>query len=89
MKKIETLEIIGRRWFQKSFGNTYHTATIIVNGEELKSDITYGYGNHYLTTAADLLRDNGYDIPEDSGQAFALMTKYEHDAIDVRRRKDL
>lgn len=89
MKEIETLEIIGRRWFRKSFGNTYHTATIIVNGEELKSDITYGYGNHYLTTAADLLRDNGYDIPEDSGQAFALMTKYEHDAIDVRRRKDL
>jgi hypothetical protein len=88
-KKIETLEIHGKRWFQKSFGNTYHTATVIVNGRELKSDIAYGYGNHYLTTAAELLKANGYDIPNDSGKAFSMMTKYEHNAVDVKRKKDL
>ena len=56
MKRIETLKIYGRRWFQKSYGNTYHTTTVIVNGEEMKSGITYGYGNHYLQTAADMLK---------------------------------
>lgn len=89
MKKIETLKIYGRRWFQKSYGNTYHTTTVIVNGEEMKSGITYGYGNHYLQTAADMLRNAGYDIPENNGDAYALMTKYEHKAVDVNRKKDL
>ena len=89
MKKIETLKIYGRRWFQKSYGNTYHTVTVIVNGEEMKSGITYGYGNHYLQTAADLLRSAGYDIPENNGEAYAMMTKYEHEAADVKRKKDL
>lgn len=89
MKRIETLKIYGRRWFQKSYGNTYHTVTVIVNGEEMKSGITYGYGNHYLQTAADMLRNAGYDIPEDNGEAYAMMTKYDHDAEDVKRKKDL
>lgn len=89
LKQIETLEIIGKRWFQKSFGNTYHTAIVVVNGEELKSDITYGYDNHYLTTAAELLKANGYDIPSDNGEVFAMMIKYEHNVTDVKRKKDL
>lgn len=89
MKRIETLKIYGRRWFQKSYGNTYHTVTVIVNGEEMKSGITYGYGNHYLQTAADMLRNAGYDIPENNGEAYAMMTKYDHDAEDVKRKKDL
>ena len=89
MKKIETLKIRGKRWFQKSCGNTYHTATIIVNGEEMKSGITYGYENHYLQTAADMLRNAGYEIPENNVEAYAMMTKYEHDAEDVKRKKDL
>ena len=89
MKRIETLKIYGKRWFQKSYGNTYHTVTVIVNGEEMKSGITYGYGNHYLQTAADMLRNVGYDIPENNGEAYAMMTKYDHDAEDVKRKKDL
>lgn len=89
LKQIETLEIIGKRWFQKSYGNTYHTTTIVVNCEELKSDIVYGYGNHYLTTAAELLKANSYDIPNDNGEAYAMMIKYEHTATDVKRKKDL
>lgn len=89
MEKINTLEIIGRRWFQKSYGSTYHTVTVIVNGEELKSGITYGYGSHYLTTAAELLKTNGYVVPDDNGEAYALMTKYEHTVTDVKRKKDL
>jgi transcriptional regulator of met regulon len=89
MKKIESLKIYGRRWFQRSYGNTYHTTTVIVNGEELKSNIVYGYGNHYLQTAADLLKENGYNIPENNSEAYILMTKYDHEVVDVKRKKDL
>lgn len=89
MKKIESLRIYGRRWFQKSYGNTYHTVRVIVNGEELKSGITYGYGTHYLQTAAELLRNNGYEVPEDTAKAFSDISKYDHSVIDVKRRKDL
>ena len=89
MKKIESLKIYGRRWYQKSYGNTYHTARVIVNGEELKSVIKYGYENHYLQTAAELLRENGYDIPDENSDAYALMCKYPHKAVDVDRKRDL
>ena len=89
MKNIKTLEVIGKRWFQRSYGNTYHTATIIVNGEELKSDIKYGYGTAYLQTAADTLRENGYDVPVDNGKAYHMMCKYKHSVEDVKRMKDL
>lgn len=89
MKKINTLEVIGARWFQRSYGNTYHTATVIVNGEELKSGIAYGYGNAYLQTAADLLHANGYEVPENSLEAFQMVREYPHSAKYVDRKKDL
>lgn len=88
-EKINTLEVIGKRWFQKSYGNTYHTATVIVNGEELKSGITYGYGNAYLQTAADLLRANGYEVSADNLEAFRMVCEYPHNVGDVDRKKDL
>lgn len=89
MKKINELEIFGKRWFQKSYGNTYHTVTVIVNGEELKSGIKYGYENAYLQTAADLLRANGYEVPADNLEAFRMVCEYSHNVEDVKRKKDL
>lgn len=76
MKKIETLVIRGRRWFQKLYGNTYHTVTVVVNGHVLKSNIQYGYGTQYLVTAADLLRENGYDIPENNLEALRTLKNF-------------
>jgi hypothetical protein len=89
MKKINTMKIKGKRWFQRSYGNTYHTVKVFVNGEVLKSEITYGYGSHYLQTAAELLKENGYDIPEDNGKAYAYVAKFQHTVEDVKRKKDL
>lgn len=89
MKKINTMKIEGKRWFQRSYGNTYHTVKIYVNDEVLKSEITYGYGSHYLQTAAELLKENGYDIQEDSGKVYAYSTKFPHTVEDVKRKKDL
>lgn len=90
MMKITTLRITAKRWYQRSYGNTYHVVKVIVNGDTvLKSGVTYGYENYYLTTAANLLRDNGYDIPDDNIKAYSLMAKYPHTAEDVKRQKDL
>lgn len=89
MKKINELEIFGKRWFQKSYGNTYHTTTVIVNGEEFKSGIVYGYENAYLQTAVDLLRANGYEVPAGNLEAFRMVCEYPHDVQDVNRKKDL
>lgn len=89
MKNIKTLEISGKRWFQRSYGNTYHTVAVVVNGKELKSEVKYGYGTAYLQTAADLLRENGYDVPDDNGKAYHMMCGYKHSVEDVKRMKDL
>ena len=92
MKKIETLVIRGRRWFQKLYGNTYHTVTVVVNGHVLKSNIQYGYGTQYLVTAADLLRENVYDIPENNLEALRTLkelSENDYEVVDVPRKKDL
>lgn len=87
MKKINTMKIEGKRWFQRSYGNTYHTVEVFVNDEILKSEITYGYGSHYLQTAAELLKENGYDVPEDNGKAYAYVIDFPHTVEDVKRKK--
>lgn len=96
---MTSLTIIGRRWFQKSYGNTYNTAQIIVDGEMVaKTPRQYGYGEHYLTIAGETLErmgllalqkhDNGSHQPlwqwaADNGVKFSYQT------IDVPREKDL
>lgn len=90
MKKIETLEISAKRWFQRSYGNTYHVVKAVVNEEEIViSDTCYGYDNYFLTTAANLLRNKGYEVPEDNGKAYAMMAKFPYTVEDVKRKKDL
>lgn len=89
-EKIESLVIIGKTWFQKTYGNTYHTATVFVNGTKLKSNITYGGEKQYLVTAANLLRKTGYDIPENEYDAFRfIVLTADWDDVIVARKKDL
>jgi len=80
MSTPKNISLIGRR--HMSGGNTYHTVVIVVDGEQVhKSERTYGYGDHYVTTAKEWLRDNGY--------AFDRDTPIVREVSDVRRRKDL
>lgn len=89
-EKIESLIIIGRIWNEKTYGNTYHTATVYVNGRKLKSDITYGYENQYLITALNMLTSAGYDIPEDGIDALAFIHSIaDRDKVRVARKCDL
>lgn len=55
-KIITSITILGRRWFEKTNGNTYHSSEIYINDKFYKKiDFLYGYGDHYLFTAYELL----------------------------------
>lgn len=84
-KEIKTVQIYGKRWFQKSYGNTYHSVTVVVNNEEtFYQGFTYGYGNHFISTACDLLNANGYSI-----DYYDLIKVADIRSKDVPRKKDL
>ena len=57
---IQSIVIVGRLWFDKANGNTYHTSEAIVDGESLfKTEMEYGYGEQYIETAFDKLEEMG------------------------------
>ena len=86
-----SLHIEGRRWFERTNGNTYHSVTIWKDGEHLvRLPFQYGYGEHWLQTALDYLAENGMAekgqygtryLREDLGGTYSV--------IDVQRKKDL
>ena len=48
--------IAGRRWFQRTNGNTYHTTTLFYDdGTSQTSDRRYGYGDQFLQTAFEMM----------------------------------
>lgn len=100
-----TIEVHARRWFQKSYGNTYHSVRVVVDGETVgvRSGV-YGYGNHYLHTAGEVLiaagfgLDDAYDLhgfryDSDAGALVGHMEgeRFEltHTVEDVARKRDL
>lgn len=89
MKKINgNIEVSGKRWFQKSYGNTYHSVKVYVNDEVLTDSFAYGYDDGYRQTAHELLIKNGYDVPENYGE-FIRMKNISFRVIDVDRKKYL
>lgn len=97
--KVKTITIIGRRWFQKTYGNTYHSATVLINGQPaLKTGRHYGYGDQYVYTAFAALEKAGLvpERPRSNGgtappwqhcEALGIALHYE--ATDVPRERDL
>lgn len=90
MKKTKNITVLGRRWFQKTYGNTYHIVTVITDNETLESPRTYGYGDAYTQTACEMLDKAGYGIKWPLWQAckdkkIRLVTN----VTDVNRQKDL
>ena len=81
---MKNYTIIGRRWFQRSYGNTYHTVEIYVDGKFIgKSPETYGYGDCYRQTAAEML-----------GMEYSKLCQLHRDnfvfsVTDVSRERDL
>lgn len=87
-----SIHIEGRRWFQRTYGNTYHSVTIFKDGEVVaRCPHAYGYDDGYLQTALELLKDKGL-APKDAEQG----TRYLRETlgaswgvVDVERMKDL
>lgn len=100
MKKMSILMVLGRRWFCRGPGNTYHSSTIYVDGDCVhKVDFAYGYGQQYEESALQWLEKNGY-LPglehHKNGSHESLWRycermgiKYSQDVTDVPRKKDL
>lgn len=101
MKKLN-ITIIGRRWFEKTNGNTYHSVEVYAEGELLERvPFAYGYGEGYDQTAAGIVKKHypkqwaaaekqaGYSLPYGS----SLKRYGGHNVItsctDVQRKKDL
>lgn len=80
--------IVARRWFDQKWGNTYHSVRVYRNGELVgENPYEYGYGDHYLQTADEIMKANGYhnfrqDLRE-NGKGFAVSCS------DVSKKKDL
>jgi hypothetical protein len=91
---MDKIIIRGRRWFQKSAGNTYHSVTVTMpDGTELNSGIHYGYDSAYTQTATAMIykqlgeEKTGSDI----NAFYNLRQRFEIDytADNVTRKRDL
>lgn len=97
--KPNSITVIGRRWFDRRYGNTYHTSTVLVNGALMyRSPVTYGYDNQYIQTAYDYLQDADIVHPErySNGMPEHIGTLCDRvgidlmcEAADVARKSDL
>lgn len=88
---MELISISAKRWFQRSYGNTYHSVVVHLAGREpLRSGKVYGYGDHYLQTACEMLNRAGILATHpltmwarETGRELAISV------ADVQREKDL
>ncbi len=95
----KNITLIGRRWFQKSYGNTYCTCTVIVDGKTVhKTPEEYGYGSYYEQAGLEWLDANGHITRNrHANGAYEntsnYMTRhgvtYHAEASDVSRERDL
>ncbi len=96
-----SITVLGRRWFQKTYGNTYHSVTVTNDdtGEQLREPFEYGYGDQWEETAAHLIEAAGW-LPtrerSPNGSRAPLRLWLEREGVqlhrnleDVKRQKDL
>lgn len=94
-KKFNNVTIIGRRWLQKTYGNTYHTVMIYVDGKYIgKSIKTYGYGEGFIQTAFEMLKNfRIFPMNWDYGDFMSYMINHREKFVitcaDVARERDL
>lgn len=93
-KKPESITIIGKRWFDRVNGNTYHSVQILIDGLPVHQiGRTYGSDQQYLQTAKDWLVSNGYLKARSSEPLFGACQRQGialHDtATDVKLKGDL
>lgn len=94
--KIKSITIIGRRWFHRGPGNTYHSATVLVNGEvKARVAFCYGYDSQYQYTGMEALSKAGIlkDWDQQKSSPWSYCDKrgiaFHAEASDVQCKKDL
>lgn len=90
---MSIIHVTGKRWFSRTYGNTYNSATIYIDGRQVAYlDMKYGYGEYYLQRAQAWLVENGY-LPSDTGHLRINCEnnghKFTYECVDVARQKDL
>lgn len=77
--------ILGKRWFESTNGNTYHTTTLFYgDGSQTTSPITYGYDDQYLQTAFEMM-----GLPYGGTLELRERKGITWNVVDVSRKKDL
>lgn len=104
LKSFGQITVIGRRWFDRRAGNTYHSVCVYVDGVNVGSNpFAYGYGDCYRQTAHEILQAAGYyaktsnDLPNGSSRDYSeffsnvidYRNKFVFSVSDVGRKKDL
>jgi hypothetical protein len=103
-KPITTVHIIGKRWFDKTYGNTYYKAYVtLYNGDEeihrFSIGKNYGYGSSYMYDSFTYMAEEGIIAgyaQNDNGSWPSPLEWCKDNAIlliynhvDVNRKKDL
>lgn len=79
--------IEAKRWFQKTYGNTYHSVSVWKDGKLIgRNPFAYGYDRHFLVTAAKILK---VTMPELMDQMRENPNEFHVNVSDVSRKKDL
>lgn len=92
---MSKFHISGRRWFQRTYGNTYHSVRILdEEGNRIALiPMEYGYGDQYLTTGLEWLEKQGLLVDTRStlgrGWCLAQANQVTYDVVDVDRKKDM
>ncbi len=97
--KVKAITILGRRWFDKVNGNTYHTSQIMVDGVTVHTTpFSYGYGDQYIQSASEWLNSNGHikleQYPHGNYEPLSYYCQdnnihLECSYVDLPRKKDL
>lgn len=91
---INSIRVLGKRWFRRGPGTTYHSAYIWINNKLVHViPFAYGYGHQYLYNAFEWLKNHGFvdmgenEAPWQVAQRMGFHLDYEVE--DVPRKADL
>jgi len=90
MKKIKTIDVQAKEWFDKVNGNSYFSAIIttnfgLPNAKQFNLPFQYGYGSHYIDMAAKKLQSEG--IIKDNNPMLVLWSYCNDNKIVLRTSK--
>jgi hypothetical protein len=98
---VKSVQISGLRWFDKTYGNTYHSVRVWFNGVEVAyMPFAYGYDSQYVQTAGEMLEKMGLiDLTDPTRPQYkralwaqvrdVLKVEWLDSVRDVQRKRDL